>query len=91
MILAADISNAYITLGCIGSRGVYFTSRFATLVQKTEDEYAVDFYRVLELNGVSAAGIEGAVISSVVPPADFAVTRALEKVTGHRPLVVGPG
>ena len=91
MILAADISNAYITLGCIGSRGIYFTSRFATLVQKTEDEYAVDFYRVLELNGVSAAGIEGAVISSVVPPADFAVTRALEKVTGHRPLVVGPG
>ena len=91
MILAADISNAHITLGCIGSRGVYFTSRFATLVQKTEDEYAVDFYRVLELNGVSAAGIEGAVISSVVPPADFAVTRALEKVTGHRPLVVGPG
>ena len=91
MILAADISNAYITLGCIGSRGVYFPSRFATLVQKTEDEYAVDFYRVLELNGVSAAGIEGAVISSVVPPADFAVTRALEKVTGHRPLVVGPG
>ena len=45
MILAADISNAHITLGCIGSRGVYFTSRFATLVQKTEDEYAVDFYR----------------------------------------------
>lgn len=91
MILAADISNAYITLGCIGSRGVYLTSRFATVSRKTEDEYAIDFYRMLELNGVSPSRIEGAIISSVVPPVDFAVTRALQMVTGHKPLVVGPG
>ena len=41
MILAADVSNAYISLGCIGNRGTYFTSRFATIPNKTEDEYEV--------------------------------------------------
>ena len=91
MILTADISNAYITLGCIGSRGVYLISRFATVARKTEDEYAIDFTRMLELNGVPVSEIEGCIVSSVVPPVNFAVTRALEMVTGHKPLVLGPG
>ena len=91
MILAADVSNTYITLGCIGKRGIYFTSRYATVLEKTEDEYAVDFHRTLELNGVPIDKIEGCIISSVVPPMNFALSRALVIVTGKKPLLVGPG
>lgn len=91
MILAAAVTNAHITLGCIGRRGIYLTSRFATVVHKTEDEYAVDFYRMLELNGIKPEEIEGSVLSSVVPPIDFAIIGALTRLTGKKPLVVGPG
>ncbi len=91
MILAADVSNAYISIGCIGKRGTYFTSRFATVRSKTEDEYAIDFARMLELNGVPKERLEGCIISSVVPPMNFVLTRAMEMVTGHKPLLIGPG
>ena len=81
MILAADVSNAYISVGCIGKRGTYFTSRFATVLSKTEDEYAIDFARTLELNGVPKERLEGCIISSVVPPMNFVLTRAMEMAT----------
>ena len=91
MILAADVSNAYISLGCIGNRGTYFTSRFATISNKTEDEYAIDFLRTLELNCVPREKLEGCIISSVVPPMNFVLTRAMEIITGKTPLLIGPG
>ena len=55
MILAADVSNAYVSIGCIDKRGIYFTSRFATVSGKTEDEYAVDLHRTLERNWTAAS------------------------------------
>ena len=91
MILAADVSNAYISVGCIGKRGTYFTSRFATVLSKTEDEYAIDFARTLELNGVPKERLEGCIISSVVTPMNFVLTRAMEMATGKKPLLIGPG
>ncbi len=91
MILAADVSNTYISLGCIDKRGTYFTSRFATVSGKTEDEYAVDFHRTLELNGVPPEKLDGCIISSVVPPMNFILSRAIEIITGKKPLLIGPG
>ncbi|MCI6022854.1 MAG: type III pantothenate kinase [Candidatus Faecivivens sp.] len=91
MILAADVSNAYVSIGCIDKRGIYFTSRFATVSGKTEDEYAVDLHRTLEINGVPPEKLDGCIISSVVPPMNFTLSRALEIVTGKKPLIIGPG
>ena len=35
--------------------------------------------------------LEGCIISSVVPPMNFVLTRAMEMVTGKTPLLIGPG
>ena len=42
-------------------------------------------------NGIDVADIEGAILSSVVPPLNSVILTAVEKVTGIRPLLVGSG
>ena len=41
--------------------------------------------------GIDVADIEGAILSSVVPPLNSVILTAVEKVTGIRPLLVGSG
>ena len=40
MILAIDIGNTNIVVGCIDKEKIYFTERVATVRTKTELEYA---------------------------------------------------
>ena len=68
MILAIDVGNTNIVLGCIDDQKVYFTERVSTDPAKTELEYAVAVKTVLELYNIRKEDITGAVISSVVPP-----------------------
>ena len=42
MILAIDIGNTNIVVGCIDDQKTYFIERLATVRTKTELEYAVD-------------------------------------------------
>ena len=42
MILAIDIGNTNIVVGCIDDRKTYFIERLSTVRTKTELEYAVD-------------------------------------------------
>ena len=52
MILAIDVGNSNIVLGCIDGEKLYFTARVATNRSKTSDEYAVIIKSMLELNGM---------------------------------------
>ena len=54
-------------------------------------EYAVSIKNLLEIYGLSSEHLEGAIISSVVPPITSVVKEAIFKVTGLEALVVGPG
>ena len=91
MILALDIGNTNIVIGCIDEQHTLFVERLRTDPLKTELEYALDLKNVLELYGVTREDLNGGIISSVVPPLSTTVKLALEKVLGRQVLSVGPG
>ncbi len=91
MILAIDMGNTNIVIGCIDDEKTYFVERLSTDKSKTALEYAVGFKTVLELYKVDISSIEGAILSSVVPPLDSVVSTAVEKIIGSKPKIVGPG
>ncbi|MCR5775233.1 MAG: type III pantothenate kinase [Lachnospiraceae bacterium] len=92
MILTIDMGNTNIVAGCLGNdEEVYFTERFSTDLNKTELEYAVLIKTVLEVHGIDSKEIEGAIISSVVPPLTHILKSALRKLLECEPIVVGAG
>lgn len=91
MLLALDIGNTNITVGVFEGKTLRLESRVATDHTKMEDQYAVELLDILRLYGIRADAVDGAVVSSVVPPLNQVIRRAVEKVTGVDPLFVGPG
>lgn len=91
MILAIDIGNTNIVIGCVEQDKICFVERISTDYSKTELEYAVLVKTIFELHHIEAHQIEGGIISSVVPPLTNVVKRAVEKLSEARFLVVGPG
>ena len=91
MILAIDMGNTNIVIGCIDDEKIHFVERLSTDHSKTELEYAISFKHVLELNQIDVKQIEGVIISSVVPPLLNTIKKAVNKVVNKIPKVVGPG
>ncbi len=91
MILAIDIGNTNIVIGCLEDSKVLFTERLATKNTSTALEYAILFKNVLELYGIEPKDIEGSIISSVVPDITSIIKNSIEKITGSTSLIVGPG
>lgn len=91
MILAIDIGNTNIVIGCIRDNEIVFRERTSTNRTSTDLEYAVMVKTALNMNGVTHDKIEGAIISSVVPQVTMTLKKAIEKYVGVTPLVVGPG
>ena len=91
MILAIDVGNTNIVLGCFDSQSIRFTARLSTDRFKTGDEYAVLIANLLSLYKADPAEIEGAILSSVVPPLKRAISEAIRIVTGQSCMVVGSG
>lgn len=91
MILAIDIGNTNIVLGCVEGKKTYFIERLSTDKAKTELEYAVSLKNVLELYEIPVEQIEGGIISSVVPQVTELCRSAAEKVIKKPVKVVGPG
>ena len=91
MILAIDIGNTNIVLGCLEDSRILFEARMATDLVKTSDQYCAELKTMLSLFEVETEKIEGCIISSVVPPVLNSFRTAIRKLTGKQPLVVGPG
>ena len=91
MILAVDMGNTNIVIGCVDDEKIHFEERISTDYSKTEIEYYVLFKTVLELHKIDDSMIKGAIISSVVPPLIKIVKNAIFKLAGIEPLIVGPG
>ncbi len=91
MILGIDMGNTNIVIGCIDDEKIYFIERLSTDKSKTDLEYAMAFKTVIELNNIDVDKIDGAIISSVVPQIVDTLVRAVEKIIGKTPYVVGPG
>lgn len=91
MILAVDIGNTNIVLGCFEGKEIVKEARMATDLIKTSDQYCAELKVMLDLLEVDRHAIEGSIISSVVPPVLNSFKTAIIKLTGKAPLVVGPG
>lgn len=91
MILAIDVGNTNIVLGCIRDGEILFEARMATDRIKTSDQYCAELKTMLELFGVAPGDVEGTIISSVVPLVQQVLERAVARLTGKPCLTVGPG
>ena len=91
MILTIDMGNSNIVIGGIDDSQTYFVERVTTNRGKTDLEYAVNIKSILEIHNVPVSSIEGAILSSVVPPLNNTILSAVEKICGFRPMLVGSG
>ena len=91
MLLAIDIGNTNIVIGCIRDDEILFKARIATDRLRTSDQYGVEIMNMLQAFGVQKSDIEDCIISSVVPPVFNSVRTGVMKVIGKQPMVVGPG
>lgn len=91
MLLAIDIGNTNVVLGCIENDRILFKTRIATDTVRTSDQYGVEIKNMIETFGVTKEDITDCIISSVVPPVFNSVRTGVIKVIGKQPIVVGPG
>ncbi|MGN0607770.1 MAG: type III pantothenate kinase [Oscillospiraceae bacterium] len=91
MILAIDVGNTNIVIGCCEDKDIRFVERISTKPDNTVLEYAVSFKTVLELYGIDPKSIDGAIISSVVPSVTYTISEAVKKIVGVEAKVIGPG
>lgn len=91
MLLAVDIGNTNIVLGCIREEQILFDARMSTDRFCTADQYAVRIRRIVSSYGVQPGDIDGCIVSSVVPPVLGAVRDGIVCAYGVEPMVVGTG
>lgn len=91
MVLAVDVGNTNIVLGCIEDGNILNIVRIQTNTNQTADEFVIKLKNILEIYGVPLDGFEGAIMSSVVPPVTGRLKRAIEFLTGRECVMVGPG
>ena len=53
MILAIDIGNTNIVLGCVDDNKTYFIERLSTIKTKMELEYAIDIKTILDIHHIN--------------------------------------
>ncbi|MBQ8965932.1 type III pantothenate kinase [Ruminococcus sp.] len=91
MLLAVDVGNTNIVLGCIEENKILFCERIYTNQLATDLEYAANIKTAMEMHDVRPVSISGAIISSVVPTMTSVFSAAVRKLIGVKPMVVGPG
>lgn len=91
MILAIDVGNTNVVLGCVENGKVIGTSRMNTVRNDLPNDYAIKMRQCFELDNIDADKIEGVIMSSVVPPVTEAIKTAVKKLLGLNCLVVGSG
>jgi len=86
-----DAGNTNVLLGCWGGETLTYTARMHTAGWRTAEEWAVLLRDILTAGGVDLSMIEGAALSSVVPPATSALVGGVKLAIGCDSLVIGPG
>lgn len=91
MILVFDVGNTNIVLGVYQKKELLYHWRISTDKSRAVDEYAVVIGNLFEFRGLSFEKINGAIISSVVPPVTPILEEMIRKYFEVDPLIVGPG
>ena len=85
MILALDIGNTNIVLGCVDhNRNVEALFRIKTDISRTSWQYAVEINSMLSLNNIDKGRLNGSILTSVMQ-------EAVKITAGLDTMVVGPG
>ena len=88
MILAIDVGNTNIIIGVIDAKKTYFVERITTTIGKPNLEYAVALKSILEIYHIAPDQLDGAIVSSVVPPLNRTILAAIRKITGLNAMLV---
>ena len=91
MLLAVDIGNTQTTAGLFEGSQMRVRWAVTTRAADTPDELHQTLFTQLALSGLELACIDDAVIASVVPALTSTWAQVAERVSGQRPVVVGPG
>ncbi len=91
MILALDIGNSNIVIGCCTDDKILFSERISTDQSATAFEYAMIINNILQMYNIERADISGAAISCVVPSLTNTLKAAIKKSVDCDALIVGPG
>lgn len=92
MLLAIDVGNSNISVGLFGpDKELKFLASIVTDRSKTADQISVDLMNIFALYGYDLKDVTGAIFSSVVPPINFMMSKALTRLLGKPPMMVGPG
>lgn len=92
MLLAIDVGNSNTSVGLFGKDGtLQFLASLDTDSRKTADQISIDLMNLFKLYDYDYKKVTGAILCSVVPPLNFMMQKALTRLLGKPPMVVGPG
>ena len=92
MLLAIDVGNSTTSVGLFDrERNLRFLAYLDTDSRKTADQISIDLMNLFTLYHYSYQDVTGAIFCSVVPPLNFMMSKALTRLLGKPPMVVGPG
>ncbi len=91
MLLVVDVGNTNIVVGLFEGDSLLSSWRISSDRRRTPCEIAALLKSLFDLSRLRVGEVEGAVISSVVPPLTGVVKRAVEMLFDVDVLVVGPG
>ena len=92
MLLAIDVGNSTTSVGLFGTDGtLQFLASLDTDSRKTADQISIDLMNLFKLYDYDYKDVTGAILCSVVPPLNFMMQKALTRLLGRAPMVVGPG
>jgi type III pantothenate kinase len=91
MLFAVDVGNSHVVAGVMERGELVAEFRMVTDISRTADEYAAAISDLLRADGIAADGIDGAIISSVVPPLTGVLGEVCRTIFGFEALIVGAG
>ena len=92
MLLAIDIGNSNISVGLFNAeKKLEFLAALDTDSKRTADQISVDLLNLFALYHHDIKEVTGAIFCSVVPPMNFMKEKALTRLLGKPPMMVGPG
>ncbi len=92
MLLAIDVGNSNTSVGLFdGGKKLLFLASLDTDSRKTADQISIDLMNLFALYHFQYTDVTGAILCSVVPPLNFMMEKALTRLLGKPPMVVGPG
>ncbi|MCC7105713.1 MAG: type III pantothenate kinase [Chloroflexi bacterium] len=91
MLVAVDVGNTWVSVGVFEGERLRSAFALASDVRRTAEEYAVLLAGLFDQEGMPLDRVDGAALSSVVPPLTHAFEQLCVRLFRARPLTVGAG